>query len=367
MRILFFIPSLDRSGGTERVCSVIASAFAERAGYTVGIVSMFSGLSPFFEINLSISVYSLFKSKHRFKYIVPVTIFRLRRLLNIFHPDLLINVNIDSTLCWYSVPARWRTNTSNITWEHLNLNMNLLSRRIARALAARWADAVVTLTERDLVNWHERFRPRALIVAIPNPCSYTCRAEPYREDSHIVLAAGHLTHRKGFDLLIRAWGAIPAVVRRDWRLRLVGSGEEEHALTDLVASLSIADSVNFVGRKEDMAEEYTGAGLFVLSSRKEGLPMVLLEAMSFGLPVVAFDCETGPAEIVVDGQTGLLTAPEDVPALSKAMSRMMSDSQFRSECARRALRRASDYSIERVLEKWEVLFDALRTKSHPED
>jgi glycosyltransferase involved in cell wall biosynthesis len=137
----------------------------------------------------------------------------------------------------------------------------------------------------------------------------------YSQASRTVLAAGHLIHRKGFDLLIRAWNKIPADVRDGWRLRIVGDGEEEQTLKALVATLPLAGTVDFPGRSRNMAEEYRSAGLFVLSSRKEGFGMVFLEAMGFALPVVAFDCENGPAEIVVNGKTGLLVPPEEIDSL----------------------------------------------------
>jgi glycosyltransferase involved in cell wall biosynthesis len=368
MKILFFMRSLDDSGGTERVCCVLAGAFSEQ-GHEVGIVSIYGGLNPFFYLPGSVCLYSLFQKWHRlnpseatFMYIMPMVVQRLRRVLNIFHPDVVINVDWNSVLCCYSLPALRQMNARNITWEHISLDSNIHSRcrRVTGTLATRWADAVVTLTERDRVNWRKHFRPRVPVVVIPNPCANTpCADTIYREDSRTVLAAGHLIRRKGFDLLLQAWGGIAPGIRRDWRLRLVGSGKEEDALKDLAANLGIADTIDFVGRKEEMAEEYRGAGLFVLSSRAEGLPMVLLEAMSFGIPVVAFDCKTGPAEIVIHGRTGLLAPPEDVPALSQAMGRMIGDSVFRCECARKALQRARDYSIERILKEWRKLIDGL--------
>lgn len=362
MKIVFFIRELGESGGTERVCCVLAGALSELEGHEVSVVSISGGLKPFFHIPSSISLFSLFQKKRRFMYLMPLVIWRLRRLLNVLRPNVVINVDCDSMLCFYSLPALRQINARNIAWEHITLdsNIGIRSRRIAGALATRWADAVVTLTERDRVNWRERFHPRVPVVTIPNPCAYAPRADTiYREDSRIVLAAGHLISRKGFDLLIQAWSGIAPAVRRDWRLRLVGSGEEENALTELAAKLGIANTVDFAGRKNEMAEEYSGAGLFVLSSRAEGSPLVLLEAMSFGLPTVAFDCKTGPAELVINGKTGLLVPPEDVQSLSQAISRMIGDSLFRSECARHALRRAGDYSMQHILEKWRNLFDNL--------
>jgi glycosyltransferase involved in cell wall biosynthesis len=360
MRVLFFTGNIEDPGGTERVCSILASALSDTGRYQVGIVSLYQGKRPFFSVSPSIRLYSLFAENRRFKFIYPLVVYRLRRVLADYQPDILVDV--ESMACLFSLLAVRGCRAKHVVWEHFNIGIDLgvKSRRLARALAVRWADVVVTLTERDAVQWRERFRPAVPIIAIPNPSPYPFSVQSaYPQNSRTVLAAGHLIHRKGFDLLIRAWNEIPAGVRDGWRLRIVGAGEEEQSLKDLVASLPIACTVDFPGRNRDMAKEYRSAGLFVLSSRKEGLPMVLLEAMAFALPVVAFDCENGPAEIVVYGKTGLLVPPEDIDTLAEAIGRMLSDPSFRAECARHALERVNDFAIDRVVEQWMALFDDL--------
>lgn len=357
MRILFFINNLDAGGGTERVCCTLAAAFARGSGHDVAIVSLYGGQTPAFGLPSEVSLYSLFTQIRRFRTIAPAVVWRLRLLVKKLRPDVLVDVNIDSGLCLYSTPALLGTDVIHISWEHLNLNPDAPSRRLARWLAANLCDAVVTLTERGKVSWLATSRRRAHVATIPNPSPYAPSDAPAcKADARVVLAAGHLTRRKGFDLLLRAWKGVRPEVRRGWRLRLVGSGEEEKALKSLAASLGIEHSTDFAGRQADMAKEYHGAALFVLPSRAEGLPMVLLEAISFGLPAVAFDCETGPAEIIVDNRTGLLAPPEDVDALAGCMSRMMREHGFRSACAQRALQSAGRYSTPEILEEWEELF-----------
>lgn len=360
MRVLFFTGNIEDPGGTERVCSVLASALSDRGQYQVGIVSLYKGKRPFFPLSPSIRLYSLFSENRRFKFVYPLVVYRLRRVLAEYQPDILVDV--ESMACLYSLLAVRGCKVKHVVWEHFNIGIDLgvKSRRLARALAVRWADVVITLTERDAVQWRERLRPAAPVIAIPNPSPYPPSVQSaYPQNSRTVLAAGHLIHRKGFDLLIRAWNEITAGVRDGWRLRIVGAGEEERSLRDLVASLPIVNSVDLPGRNRDMGEEYRSAGLFVLSSRKEGFPMVLLEAMAFALPVVSFECESGPAEIVVHGKTGLLVPPEEIDSLAEAIGRMLSNASFRAECARHALERVNDFAINRIVEQWMALFDDL--------
>lgn len=360
VRVLFFIGSIEDSGGTERVCSVLASALSDTGRYHVGIVSLYKGNHPFFQVSAPIRLYSLFEQNHQFKFIYPVVVYRLRRVLAKYQPDILVVV--ESIGCLYSVLAVRGFKAKHIVWEHFNIDIDLgvKSRRLARVLAVRRADVVVTLTERDAAHWREHFHPAVPVIAIPNSLPYPCCVQSvYPQESRTVLAAGHLIHRKGFDLLIRAWNKVPANVRDGWRLRIVGAGEEEQTLKALVATLPLAGTVDFPGRSRNMAEEYRSAGLFVLSSRKEGFGMVLLEAMAFALPVVAFDCENGPAEIVVNGKTGLLVPPEDIDSLAEAIGKMLNDASFRAECARHALERVNDFAVDRVVKQWMALFDDL--------
>ena len=366
MRVLFFTGNVANSGGTERVCSVLAGALAERGGYELGILSLHGGSPPFFPVPTSVHLESLFAENRQFKYYYPLVIYRLRKFVTAYRPDIVIDV--ETILCLYTSVALRGLGSKHVVWEHYNIGIDLgvKLRRIARAVAVRWADAVITLTERDARHWRERWPPVVPVIAIPNPSPYPSLVHHgYSTKSRTVLAAGHLIHRKGFDLLLRAWARVSADVRGGWRLRIVGTGEEEQALNDLALRLDITGSVEFPGRKREMAREYASAGLFVLSSRAEGFGMVLLEAMAFGLPAVSFDCDNGPSEIVIHQQTGLLVPPEDVDALADAITKMLSDTQFRCYCARNAGARANDFAIGPIVERWTAMFNSLRCEQQP--
>lgn len=360
MRVLFFTGNVANSGGTERVCSVLAGALAERDGYDVGILSLHGESAPFFPVPPSVHLESLFAENRQFKYYYPVVIYRLRKFMTAYRPDIVIDV--ETILCLYTSVALRGLDSKHVVWEHYNIGIDLgvKLRRIARAVAVRRADAVITLTERDARHWRERWPSIVPVIAIPNPSPYPSLVHHgYSATSRTVLAAGHLIHRKGFDLLLQAWARVSTDVRDGWCLRIVGTGEEEQALNDLALRLEIARSVELPGREREMAREYASAGLFVLSSRAEGFGMVLLEAMAFGLPAVSFDCDNGPSEIVVHQQTGLLVPPEDVDALADAITQMLSNTQFRCYCARNAVARADDFAIGPIVERWMAMFNSL--------
>jgi glycosyltransferase involved in cell wall biosynthesis len=218
-------------------------------------------------------------------------------------------------------------------------------------------DAFVVLTERDMETYGAMLEGEVRLVRIPN----TAREMPGPKAdlaSRTVLAAGRLTPQKGFDLLIPAWAKI-AGDHPDWRLRICGRGTQEEELRALVAEHGLEDVVTLPG-PQDMSVEMAEASIFALSSRFEGFPLILLEAMSKAMAVVAFDCPTGPGDIIDDHENGLLVPEKDVDALAAALSEMMADEDLRRHCAPRAAQTAHEYTMEVVGPQWDALFGELR-------
>jgi glycosyltransferase involved in cell wall biosynthesis len=227
-------------------------------------------------------------------------------------------------------------------------------------------DALAVLTETDRRDYVALFRSGApRVVLLPNavPALDGGRADPTRKT---VVAAGRLTRQKGFDRLIPAWSQV-ARAHPDWRLEIYGSGPEGRALQQLVSQHGLSGTVRLMGRTKRLGHAFSNASIFVLSSRREGLPMVILEAMSKGLPVVSFDCPTGPAEIVVDDYNGVLVPDGDIPALTRALRRLVEDDEQRARLGSGALETAARYDVEAIGKQWAELIDGLlRVPSTPE-
>jgi len=169
------------------------------------------------------------------------------------------------------------------------------------------------------------------------------------------VAMGRLGFEKGFDLLLLAF-ALCFERYPDWTLRLVGQGAEQPRLQNLAEQLGIKHAVRFEPVTKEPERVLHESDLFVLSSRTEGFPMVLLEAMACGLPVVSFDCSSGPREMIRDGIDGLLVPPEDVGALAAAMATLMGDELERQRLAKRAVEVAERFSLPRVMGMWTEVF-----------
>jgi glycosyltransferase involved in cell wall biosynthesis len=171
-----------------------------------------------------------------------------------------------------------------------------------------------------------------------------------------VLAAGRLVAQKGYDRLIKAWTLV-APEHPDWRLRIYGQGPRQERLEGLIAELGLEDVVTLAGPSENIGAEMAKASIFALSSRWEGLPMVLLEAMGVGMAVVSFDCPTGPADVIDDHRNGLLIRPRTIAAFAAGLNEMISDEDLRRRCAAGAIETMREYSMDVIGPQWEATLE----------
>jgi glycosyltransferase involved in cell wall biosynthesis len=226
-------------------------------------------------------------------------------------------------------------------------------------------DVLTVLTKGDERDYQHALRGSPTRVCrIPNGLP-ALPAEVSDQTARVVIAAGRLANQKGFELLISAFERI-APSHPEWELRIFGDGPHQDALERQIAGAGLTGRVKLMGRTSRMASELAKASIFALSSRFEGLPMVLIEAMSAALPVVSFDCPRGPRDVIEDGHNGFLVPAEDVTAMAAGLSRLMEDEQLRRKMAFAARETATHYSMDRIGEKWRALFTDLGLTQPPE-
>ena len=229
-----------------------------------------------------------------------------------------------------------------------------------RRITYPWAAKVVMQTRSGL-QWLQREIPKGRGVVIANPCAFPLpQGEPRVEPRALVpagrrllLAVGRLSAQKGFDLLIDAFLRLHGAFT-DWDLVILGEGPERHALEERIAAHTLADRVLLPGRAGNVGDWYRRADLYVMSSRFEGFPNTLLEAMAHGLPAVSFDCRTGPAELIVAGTDGLLVPQTSGSGgLAGALGRLMANGDLRTALGSRATAVRERYGFERVCTRWD--------------
>ena len=178
--------------------------------------------------------------------------------------------------------------------------------------------------------WHllRSFVPRRKLFFVPNPVVLPTVSTRQSSGKRAILSVGQLSHQKAQDVLLEAFAQVVAK-KAEWNLVIVGDGPRKQDLLEQASSLGIADRVEWADWTSDIGSYYKNAGIFVLPSRYEGMPNVLLEAMSFGLPSIVTDASPGPLEHVVDGENGLVVPVEDVNRLASAIVRLAESCDLR--------------------------------------
>lgn len=356
-RICFLNGVISHAGGTERVGIMIANALADR-GHDVRMLSFWNHGAPFFAVDDRVRIDYLLDPKTEGKlfrtYLYPV--WKLRDYVRANRIDVLID--IDSVLAYWTVPALRGLPCKHIVWDHFNYVHAQTERRRVKALwlIRKHADKLVLLTQQDKQMYLDAGFPYRQLAVINNPTPFEGVA-PSPRTGHSVLAVGRLTDQKGCDRLISAWSRIHREVG-DWRLVFVGSGELHDDLARQAQDAGIAN-IDFIPATQNVQEWYDRASIYAMASRYEGFPMVLLEAMSKGLPIVAYDCLTGPRELVRDGVNGYLVTDGDEEMFADKLLALINGRTKRDEFSRNALSMSKEFHIKPIAHEWEALIDDL--------
>lgn len=375
MKIVYCILNTWYSGGLTRVIANKANYLAAE-GHEVTIVTTDQlGKGHFYEMSDKIDFVDLrvhyvgFDDKSLFGKLleVPKRVVwhykRLRNVLTELKPDIVISTfgrelfvlpfikdGSKKVLEAHSSHFTWIDSRKDKGWFG-KLHTWLDARMIRRF------DKFIVLTEEDRPDWGKLSN----IIVIPN--ANTIEPEETAElDNKVAIAAGRYGYQKNFESLIRAWKYVYDACP-DWKLNIFGGGVMNSDLQNLIDQLSLTDVVILNPSKRNIFEDYLQSSIYALSSRYEGLGMVLLEAQALGVPLVSYDCKCGPRDIIEDGENGFLVKTGDERALASAIIRLAKDEQLRKEMGRKAKHYSGKFSEETIMKKWDDLFVELITKN----
>lgn len=223
---------------------------------------------------------------------------------------------------------------------------------------ARKFDKFVVLTNEDKEYWGKL--PN--IEVIPNAARLMGKTLPDGSSKRII-AVGRLDYQKGFDRLIQAWALVQEQARyKDWQLDIFGQGEWRDMLQQMIDEAGLSNHTHINKPTNAIGDEYASSSMLVMSSHYEGFPMVMIEVMACGLPVVTFDYKCGPKDIISHGTNGLLVKEGDIEGLAEAMMKLMADEDYRKKLSDNARKVTEIYSEENVMERWINLFASLAEK-----
>ena len=387
MRLTLIISSLS-SGGAERVMSSMANHWAQNGRWITLLTFDDGSKPPFYDLHPQVNLYplNLFKASINPMERVGNALKRhwaLRRAIVASRPQAVLsfidtaNVRVLLTTLGLSLPV--------IVSERIDPAHHSISRRwstLRQWLYPR-ATCLVVQTQDALAYFSVAVRQKARVIPNPVTAPPDLPAEQlaYPRTSHrqtqasggkvrskrrakTVIAMGRLARQKGFEQLLKAFAEIshkhPA-----WSVVVWGEGSLRPKLEAVRNELGLKGRVSFPGYTREPFEEMRQADLFVLSSHYEGFPNALCEAMACGLPVVSFDCPSGPREIIRDGIDGILVPPGDAQALAAAMDRLMDDETERVRLAARAPEVVKRFGVEKVMGMWEAVIREAMEKSRP--
>lgn len=347
MHILLFAKSIRNSAGIERMTVSLANGLY-RLGFRVIILVCGTDNGSFYSVDEGVVVYVLgcpFENRFR-------AAKSFREILKKLAPDILVNVAVPMGQVSLLGMIGMRKRPRVVAWEHFHLYAGSRFGYMFRLLSAVCCDNTVVLTDRD-----KRAYPKFLQGKLRRIYNFTALESGALLDSRkqIVLAVGRLEPQKGFDRLLPVWKEVANRVE-GWKLRIVGNGWMRQELEAQAETLGIADRVEFLPATPRVAEYYKEAPVYVMSSRYEGLPMVLIEAKQCGMACVSYDCPNGPDEIIRDGQDGYVVSDGDSSALADRLVRLLNDVALQVRFSQAAIEdTCSRFSQDTIMEQWNKL------------
>lgn len=379
--VAYCIPALYYPSGMERVLTLKANYLAQH-GFEVHIILTDGGdKPPYFPLEPSIKLHQLdidFEEPYRYSllhrtwlYQKKMRVFqkKLNQCLCLIKPDITVSllrrdINIINRMSDGSIKVgeihfdRLHYRNFHVSWLPSCVNSYVEHRWISSLIReVRKLSKFVVLTHEDATFWPELQN----VCVIPNPVSF------YPDtvsdcSSQQIIAVGRYVAQKGFDRLIAAWCGVSSK-HSDWTLKIYGDGHLREELQQQVVDLGLTKSCTLEYSVTDVASKFHESSISVMSSRFEGFGLVILEAMSCGVPVVAFTCHCGPRDIITDGKDGLLISDGDIAGLAAGINRLIEDEELRREMGHEARLRAAEYKLETIGERWIELFESLLSTS----
>lgn len=341
-KIVLVIKDAYSYAGTENICNFMSECLGESCEVT--IYSLEGSGKPFYPFSHVKEIVSFEGHSNPIKSIVQ------RIHAEKFDSVFLISMGRLSVMyALWSLLSLKKKHGKAYACEHIAINSFSKPIKLLKRLLLRYYDSVIVLTEKDRQVFNSWGIPSQ---QIPNPVVYKSWQRETR--SRQALAVGRLDYQKGFDLLLDIWHDF-ARAHPEWKLVIAGDGELRQQLQEQAAALGISNSVDFVGKVSNINDYYRDSDMALMTSRYEGLPLVLLEAKSWSLPVIAYDCPTGPQEIIDHEKDGFLVAMNNKADFLARMEQLASDDRLLFAMSENTRTTALRFDGKKIKQSWLAL------------
>lgn len=360
-KLVFITSNLTQTGGLQMITACLANEFSKLDKYSVEIINL--GLKDGdekYKLNSNIKInyvgVSNSNCRNKFELIVNtikryIRLKKYIRLNSINKNQIVIGMGLGSS---YLLPYIYnRKNNILIGTQHSPVRHTKLM-DIFRKITIEKMNHYVVLDKDTKINMETNCKLKDIKV-IPNALTINVDS---RSDinSKTVLAIGRLSKEKGFDVLLDVWKLVTSKYN-DWNLIIVGEGKEYESLNNKIKSMEIEKSVSIKPFTKEIEKYYKNASIFALSSRYEGFGLVALEAQAFGIPVVAFDCPTGPRNIINDGVDGYLVELGNINEFYEKVSNLIENKELRIKIGNNAIKNSKKFSVKNIISEWKALIE----------
>lgn len=361
MRIAFLIGGFQSNGGIGRVVSILANGMAEANDKEIFAITYLQDERPLlYKLDERIVNIPLFNQHYSMKDAILKhhIISKLRNILLENEIDILIACG--ALFFPITISAVKGTKTKSICWEHSNANnkndhsFQMLCRRIG----ARYADAMVVITKQDFELFKEKYNPKQM-YQVYNPLderiNYCYNTE---QDLKRIISVGRLIYQKNYPLLLNVAQKV-LENKPDWIWDIYGDGPDREEIERLIIDLGLTNRVRLKGQVDDLYNRYCDYSFYVITSRYEGFGMALLEANQSGLPIVSFDVECGPREIITDGENGYLIEPLNESAMTQKVLELCEDRKRCLRITENIKKMDNPFKLSDILNKWDEVFEGI--------
>ena len=351
--------SIDRTDGGLKVATSLANELSGM--YEVHLLSMISTETNFFPVKDSVKYRNLSPKKISMSKNFLFAVKLLRNYLKGQSIDIVFGIGMSMNSV--GVASTLGLKTKFISCDHTNsiVDIDTKVKKAQRFVGAKFADKIITLTQEDRANYIKKYGvSEERICYIYNWKEAALSDASYNKKATKIVTVGRFDYQKGYDYLVQVAKKVLAK-RSDWTWEIYGSGDQDEVdkIRDLINENDLQDKLVIKGLEKNQDLIYEGKGIYVMTSRYEGLPLVLLEAQQYNLPIVSFCCPTGPNEIVEDGVNGYLVECYDTDKLSEKLLELMEDEVLRQSFSEHAKDNMDKFNKDKILKQWLELIETI--------